>query len=254
MGEERGDWPSDGGLVGKACTPGSAASFGWSDRAGSLLPGLEPQHGVALGHHREAGHRLVGGHLGDVLVDLLHALEVAGGVAHRGALWRHDTAVDDPAVLHRRQLALDGLEQGRAACAHDQAQHHHPSAMGQRERQRATVGARQRVQAALDEVVQPAVRLLVAQHERAHHGRERQRDEARHQHGARQGQRELDEQAARAARGEGQRRVDGDQRQRHGNDGEADLARAQQRGLHARLAFLDVAEDILEHDDGVVHH
>jgi hypothetical protein len=30
-------------------------------------------------------------------------------------------------------------------------------------------------------------------------------------------------------------------------------ARALERGLHRRLAFLDVARDVLDHDDGVVH-
>ena len=38
----------------------------------------------------------------------------------------------------------------------------------------------------------------------------------------------------------------------HRDDGEADLARAVQRRLHAPLAHLHVADDVLEHHDGVV--
>jgi hypothetical protein len=36
--------------------------------------------------------------------------------------------------------------------------------------------------------------------------------------------------------------------------GEADLARAAQGGRERRLALLDVARDVLQHHDGVVHH
>ena len=41
---------------------------------------------------------------------------------------------------------------------------------------------------------------------------------------------------------------------RHRHDGEADLARAVERGLQRRLAHLHVADDVLQHHDGVVHH
>ena len=47
-------------------------------------------------------------------------------------------------------------------------------------------------------------------------------------------------------------RVDRRQRQGHGDDREDDLARADQRRLERRLALLDVAVDVLQHDDGVV--
>ncbi len=46
-----------------------------------------------------------------------------------------------------------------------------------------------------------------------------------------------------------------DQRQRHRQDGEADLARADQSGLRTGFCpILDMADDVLEHDDGVVDH
>ena len=43
-----------------------------------------------------------------------------------------------------------------------------------------------------------------------------------------------------------------DQRHADGDDGEADLPRADERGLHRPHAALDVAVDVLDHDDGVV--
>ena len=38
------------------------------------------------------------------------------------------------------------------------------------------------------------------------------------------------------------------------DDGEADLARALERRFERRLALLDVAHDVLDHDDGIVDH
>ena len=46
----------------------------------------------------------------------------------------------------------------------------------------------------------------------------------------------------------------GHQRDRHRDDREADFARSCKRSLHARLAHFHVADDVLQHDDRVVHH
>ena len=51
---------------------------------------------------------------------------------------------------------------------------------------------------------------------------------------------------------EQQRDEDRDQRQRQRDDREADLARALEAASHRALALLDVADDVLDHDDGVV--
>ena len=93
---------------------------------------------------------------------------------------------------------------------------------------------------------------VVLQQQRAHHRRQRQRDEARHQHRAGQRQREFDEQAAGTARRERQRRIHRHERQRHRDDREGDLARALDRRLRTGHALLDVAEDVLQHHDRVV--
>jgi hypothetical protein len=92
----------------------------------------------------------------------------------------------------------------------------------------------------------------VAQQLGAHHRRQRQRDEARDDDGAGERQREFEEQPPRLAGREGDRRVDGGERQRHGDDGEADLARALDRGGDRPHALFDVAVDVFEHHDGVV--
>ena len=87
---------------------------------------------------------------------------------------------------------------------------------------------------------------------RAHHRRQRQRHEARHDHRAGERPGELDEQPPGAAGHEADRRVDRGQRQRHGDDGEADLCVPISAASTGCLAILDVAVDVLQHDDGVV--
>ena len=76
----------------------------------------------------------------------------------------------------------------------------------------------------------------------------------RNEHGHADGDGELAEQPAHQAAHEQHRDEHRRQRQRHRDDGEADLLRAVQGRLERRLAHLHVPDDVLEHDDGVVHH
>ena len=90
------------------------------------------------------------------------------------------------------------------------------------------------------------------QDERAHHRRRRQRHAMRDQDRNRQRQREFGEQAPDDAAEEQKRREHRDQREGDRDDGEADFARAADRRLDARHALLEIARDVLEHDNGVV--
>ena len=105
--------------------------------------------------------------------------------------------------------------------------------------------------AALEGVLASAGRFQEAA---AQHGREAERDEAGDQNGHADGYRELVEQAAHDAAHEQHGDEHGRQRERHGENGEADLAGALDCRLHARLAHLDVAHDVFQNHDGVVHH
>ena len=53
---------------------------------------------------------------------------------------------------------------------------------------------------------------------------------------------------------EQQRNQHRDQRDRQRQNRESDLRRTFQRRLQRRFAFLDVAGDVFNHDDGIVHH
>ena len=70
----------------------------------------------------------------------------------------------------------------------------------------------------------------------------------------RAGQREGEfaEERAGEAGQQADRRIDRGQRDGHGDDRPDDLARADERRLDRRLALLDMAVDVLDHDDRVV--
>ena len=92
------------------------------------------------------------------------------------------------------------------------------------------------------------------QDSRAHHRRERQGDHGRNddRDGKRHGK--LAEQAPHHVAHEQQRNQHGDQRHGQRENGEADLLRALERRFHGRIARFDVARDVLDHHDGIVHH
>ena len=55
-------------------------------------------------------------------------------------------------------------------------------------------------------------------------------------------------------RDEADRRVNGGERDGHRDDRQRDLVRAADRGVERRHAVLDMAVDVLDHHDRVVHH
>ena len=120
------------------------------------------------------------------------------------------------------------------------------------ERMGVTVG--HGLEATLEQAVEPALarRLLALEEPRAQHRRQRQR----YQRGDRDGDGDHDgkfaEQPADHAAHQQQWDKDGDQREADREDGEADFVGADDRGLKRRLAFFDMALDVLQHDDGIV--
>ena len=88
----------------------------------------------------------------------------------------------------------------------------------------------------------------------AEHGGEGQRDESGDQDRHGDGHGEFVEQPADDPAHEEHGDEDGDEREGHGDDGEADLPRPVERRLQRAFPLLHVADDVLQHDDGVVHH
>ncbi len=126
--------------------------------------------------------------------------------------------------------------------------------MVERPAERAVVAAQHDGEHPLGRTMKAALLAVrrAPEQQRAHHRRRRQRDRQRDHDRDRQRHRELAEQAADDAAHQQDRDEHRDQRDAHRQHGEADLAGAADRGLHARHARLDVARDVLQHDDGVV--
>jgi hypothetical protein len=92
------------------------------------------------------------------------------------------------------------------------------------------------------------------QEARAHHRGQGERHEGRHDDRGGHGDSEFAEQHAHHAAHQQQRDEHGNQGNGDRDDGEADLARALERRQQGRIALLDMAHDVLDHDDGIVDH
>ena len=86
----------------------------------------------------------------------------------------------------------------------------------------------------------------------AQHRREAERDKTGDENRDRDSHREFVQQPSDNSAHEEHGNEHRHQRNGHGDDGEADLFRSEQRGFHPRLSHFHVAHDIFEHDDGVV--
>ena len=90
------------------------------------------------------------------------------------------------------------------------------------------------------------------QYARTHHGREGQRNHSGHEDSHAQGDGELAEKPANDVAHEEQRNQHGNQRDGQRYDGETDLLRAFEGRFQRRISLFDEANDVLDHDDGVI--
>ncbi len=130
------------------------------------------------------------------------------------------------------------------------------AAVAQRPFQGAVVEPQHAVEEALHQAIEAAVPLFAGRLEdaAAKHRREGQGNESGDQNGHADGDGEFVEQAPEDPAHEEERDEDGRQREGHGKDGEADLLGAVEGGLELVFAHFQVADDVFEHDDGIVHH
>ena len=137
MGLDRELWPSGGGLLGKATTPG-IADHGGCDRppdlllgAGAIVPRLQPQNDTALRHGRVAGD---GEHpigLGNGKGNGFQLLGVGVGVFDGGSLGTAEHGHDVPLILDRGELAFQRREQEITRSGHGQTDHENERAHGE---------------------------------------------------------------------------------------------------------------------------
>ena len=98
-------------------------------------------------------------------------------------------------------------------------------------------------------------RVRQLQEPRAEHRRQRETDEHRHHHGKRHRPAKRIDEAAGVAGHERHGQKDDDERQRRRHDRERHFAGPLDGGFERRAVFFfDVAEDVLQHDNGIVDH
>ena len=128
----------------------------------------------------------------------------------------------------------------------------HDVAVAKSEREASRVPPAERAEGPID----PGLGLVFrprAQQPAAQHGRERHRHQSgdHDRRGDRDG--ELSKQPPQDSAQEQDRNEDGSERHRHAQNREADLTRAVQRRTQRLGAFLEMAHDVLEHHDRIVH-
>ena len=220
----------------------------------TLGPVTKAHEGNALRHRRRTGNHQIAIHLGQGSIDRLDLAPIAAHVVHGRAFGAAENAHYPAAILDRRELGLELAQQQHRTARHQGEHQHHQPAQLERLRQYPAISPRHQVEQALDGVVHRAVPGLMTQQLRAHHRRQRQRHETGHDHRTGQGQRKLGKQLAGAPGHEGYRCVHGGERDRHRHHRKADLLRPLEGGRDRLHTLLDVAIDVLQHDDGIVHH
>ena len=202
-------------------------------------------------HHR--AERFHFRHGGD---DFLRLLQLAVGEFARRAIRREHHAEHPAFVFQRQEILLQPFVGEKHGDHRAQRDHQHEDAMMQRPAKAAAIRIREPMVPALEPIEQRAVFDPFDRFEdaRRHGWRQGQCHKRRDHHRSRNRHRELDEQSPRRALLKRQRRKDRHQRDRNGDDREADFLHGLERGLHRGHAFLDVPVNRFKHHDGVVHH
>jgi hypothetical protein len=218
------------------------------------VPVDQPGERDALGDSRRACDHEDPVGLLDGAQDRLELARVLPGVFHRSAIGTIEDADNGGPVFDRGELALHAGEQDVACAAHANPHHDHQPALAQRESQHRGVATHHRAHHRVDAAHEEIGLRIVLEQLRAHHRRQRQRDEAGHDHRAGERQRKFGEQLAGAPGHEGHRCIHRGQRDRHRHHREADLLAPSEGGGLRFHALLDVAIDVLQHHDRIVHH
>ena len=191
--------------------------------------------------------RVAGGDFEDRLLPFLHP--VGGDIRRRFA-----DADDEAGVLLREKALGDYDEQisGRGYRGEHDAER--DPAMSKRDDQAAIIAMHKPGEERFERARDPALLHMPRGRQQfcAEHGRERQRDEDGDQNRNSDGDGEFLKQDSDHATHQEERNEDRNQRNGNREDGEADLARPVEGGLHGRRAALHVPHDVLDHDDGVV--
>ena len=191
---------------------------------------------VGSGGAADAGHERIDigiarDRIGDLLLIVDH-------LVIRGALLGFGDDVELIGVLIRDEAFGDLDEHVHRRAQDEDEAGHHGQAVAKNELQGTVVDPEHTLKESLGHVVKPAALLFVpaAQEAAAEHGRKGYGDHPRDQDGDRDGYGKFLEQAAENAAEEQHRDEHGGERERHGDDREADFAGAAERSAQGLLA------------------
>ena len=217
--------------------------------------GHEVDPGVDSAAAEAAGHRENAQHIGAGEQILLAAAHQAIGLGEVGADGAGEADHDPRLILRRHHLLRHGAEDDDRESKEQEAADDHPYRAAERPGQHPRVEPGEAGEGLVDGPAHPAPALAGDVEDlRAAGGSESHRFEVGEQHRDAEGDAELQEELADDPLHEDHGDEDGADRERRGEGGEGDLARTLARRGDAVLARLGVAEDVLEHHDGVVHH
>ena len=206
---------------------------------------------AAAAASREQGDRVDRG-IGFQDFRVAHHLFVDG--RERDILLSDDVDGEASIVLLGEEALRHDVEEVRVHREGGEEDDHGDRGMEQRDGQRPVVRARDGVEESLTQHREPRAveRVLRPEQEGAHHRGRRERDRQRHQDRDREHHGELTEETPHDAAHQQNGNEHGHEREAHRQHREADLLGAGQCGLEHRRAALDLAHDVLDHDDGVV--
>ena len=204
---------------------------------------------IGSGEHEDAADTRIVAHDIDDLVSYFDRFQ------KRRVLPNIDFAENGAGVLLREEPLRD-FHIEAAGCHHQQqGSDERGELMAEDEIEPAVVRPDHSFEEALGPAVETAlgVQPLLLQEQRAHDRRQGQRHDRRGHHGDRHGDREFAEQSADHAAHRKERDEHRDQRKGDRDDREADLAGSLERGFERGHPLLDIADDVLDHDDRIVH-
>ena len=185
-----------------------------------------------------------------------HRLGVVGAIFHRRALGRGGRNNEDATVFRGRQLLGQLPKQQRRRQAQQHATYCQRPGACQGPLQAVGIGLIQACQAPLQKIVLPLLFLaaMAMQPTGTQHGRQAQGDDTGDDYRRRQGKTEFTEQPPHVAAHKGNGHEHRHQCQRGCDHGKGHLPGTKIRSHQPRLAFIDTALDVFQHDDGVIHH
>ncbi len=212
-----------------------------------------------FGHHAGKAKRRKGNLEGILrfrqrMEHVVDQLGIAHRLINRGIRRALDDAEDHALVFLRGQFAPGHHQEREHQQNHDHRQRQRHRLPAQRASEHLRIPATHHVEVAINHAGKAGMRTAGPQQFRRHHRRQRDRHHPGHADRAGQRQRKLAEQRPGQSALKPDRRIHRRQCDRHRDDRTEQLPAAANRRLPRRTSFVQVALDVFDHHNRIVHH